>query len=350
LQAHSAVLDAVAALGDPSGDRIVFWDDSADALAYLQIGSGLSISGTMLSATGGGGGSSSPRTSTRLSLAAGVPVMTGAVAATGMLRVIPYGGNTIAVYDGSTSWSELAFSETAFDMTAAPGAVASRPHDVFAYNDSGALGIELVPWTNDTTRATALALVCGRYVKSGATTRTLLGTVYLDGSKQARWTPGSAAAGGGAGQLDVWNAHNRVTVVSETVDTTSSWTRAQGTTGPANAAGPGSGLNNRCTFILGLDDEPALCSVFGGGYTTNQFYVVQSALGLDSTTALAGSFSFWGGSASQFGGPAFGAYAGALVGRHFFQRMENALAGAGTCTFFGVSSVYRCAITTTLKM
>ena len=40
---------------DATADRIVFWDDSASKLAYLEAGSGLSISGTTLSATASGG-------------------------------------------------------------------------------------------------------------------------------------------------------------------------------------------------------------------------------------------------------------------------------------------------------
>lgn len=41
---------------DPNADRILFWDDSAGATAYLEIGSGLSVTGTTLTATGGVGG------------------------------------------------------------------------------------------------------------------------------------------------------------------------------------------------------------------------------------------------------------------------------------------------------
>lgn len=37
-------------------DQLVFWDDSASKLTYLSVGSGLSISGTTITATGGGGG------------------------------------------------------------------------------------------------------------------------------------------------------------------------------------------------------------------------------------------------------------------------------------------------------
>jgi hypothetical protein len=40
---------------DPAADRIVFWDDSASKLTHLEVGSGLSISGTTITATGGAG-------------------------------------------------------------------------------------------------------------------------------------------------------------------------------------------------------------------------------------------------------------------------------------------------------
>lgn len=39
-------------LADPGADRIVFWDDSAGAQAYLTAGTGLSISGTTMTVTG----------------------------------------------------------------------------------------------------------------------------------------------------------------------------------------------------------------------------------------------------------------------------------------------------------
>lgn len=41
-----------ASLVDPNADRIVFWDDSAGSTAFLEVGTGLSITGTTLSASG----------------------------------------------------------------------------------------------------------------------------------------------------------------------------------------------------------------------------------------------------------------------------------------------------------
>lgn len=45
-----------ASLSDPGADRIMFWDDSASAVAWLKIGTNLAISGDTLNASGGGAG------------------------------------------------------------------------------------------------------------------------------------------------------------------------------------------------------------------------------------------------------------------------------------------------------
>lgn len=54
--AFDAGLQQIADLADPNADRIVFWDDSAGAYTFLTVGSGLSITGTTITASGGGGG------------------------------------------------------------------------------------------------------------------------------------------------------------------------------------------------------------------------------------------------------------------------------------------------------
>lgn len=48
---ETALVTALAALGDPNVDRILFWDDSAGAYAYLAAGSGLTITGTTMTAS-----------------------------------------------------------------------------------------------------------------------------------------------------------------------------------------------------------------------------------------------------------------------------------------------------------
>ena len=56
VQAYDADLGVIAGLADPNADRILFWDDSAGAYAYLTAGTGLSITGTTIEATGAGSG------------------------------------------------------------------------------------------------------------------------------------------------------------------------------------------------------------------------------------------------------------------------------------------------------
>ena len=49
-----------AALTDPNADRIAFWDDSAGVMTWLTAGSGLTIAGTTITASGGGGSAPQP--------------------------------------------------------------------------------------------------------------------------------------------------------------------------------------------------------------------------------------------------------------------------------------------------
>lgn len=53
-QAQDFLLDDIADLTDPNADRIMFWDDSAGIMQWLTIGTGLSITDTTISSTGGG--------------------------------------------------------------------------------------------------------------------------------------------------------------------------------------------------------------------------------------------------------------------------------------------------------
>lgn len=53
-QATDAFLDDISALTDPGADRILFWDDSDGHIGWLTAGTGLSISGTTITANGSG--------------------------------------------------------------------------------------------------------------------------------------------------------------------------------------------------------------------------------------------------------------------------------------------------------
>ena len=116
----------------------------------------------------------------RLTLTTGVPVTSSDVTAATTLYFSPYNGNQIALYDGSSAWSIYEFSELSISLS---GKTADTNYDVFLYDNSGTLTLELVAWSSSgagsSTRATAITLQNGVYVKSGSTTKRYLGTIRI---------------------------------------------------------------------------------------------------------------------------------------------------------------------------
>lgn len=120
----------------------------------------------------------------RLTLETGVAVSMSDQADKTHLRFTPFEGKQVGLYSGS-SWDILSFSEVSLDMSAL---TASKMYDVFAYNNAGSLALEALAWSTASARATAWAVQDGVLVKSGAPTRRLLGSVYLDASQRLQDT------------------------------------------------------------------------------------------------------------------------------------------------------------------
>lgn len=53
---EALLIQQLNSLGDPGADRILFWDESANSYAWLELGTNLTITNTTLDASGGGGG------------------------------------------------------------------------------------------------------------------------------------------------------------------------------------------------------------------------------------------------------------------------------------------------------
>ena len=86
----------------------------------------------------------------------------------------------IVIYDGT----RLRLYDSA-EINAAVVLSAGLAKDVFIYDNSGTLALEYsAAWTNDTTRADALAAQSGLIVKSGTPTRRHVGTIYGAGTNQ----------------------------------------------------------------------------------------------------------------------------------------------------------------------
>ena len=116
----------------------------------------------------------------RLTLTSGVPVTTSDVTAATSVYFTPYKGNNLSLYNTEfEEWRFYEFSELTLSLS---GYTADYNYDIFVYESSGAPTLESLIWTNDTTRATALATQDGIYVKSGDTTRRYLGTIRTTGT------------------------------------------------------------------------------------------------------------------------------------------------------------------------
>ena len=113
----------------------------------------------------------------RLTPTSANPYGTGDIADVSTVYYTPATGNRIALYDGASAWDVITFSEGTIDVTSL---TASKPYDVFMYNNGGTATLETLVWTNGTTRATGLSYQDGVLVKTGATTRRYLGGIYVD--------------------------------------------------------------------------------------------------------------------------------------------------------------------------
>jgi hypothetical protein len=257
----------------------------------------------------------------RLTLSTGVPVTTSDVTGAGTLYYAIYTHNRIRIFDG-TRWKYYAFAERSLALTL----TADKNYDVFIYDNSGTLTLELsAAWTNDTTRADALTTQDGVYVKDGATSRLWLGTIRASGTDvtedSGNNTPGSAPA-----RRFVSNFYNRVARPLKLIESADSWTYSTATIRSWNNS-----ANNRAELVLCSAEIDATLD-FRGILTQDSSNVVVLAVGVDSTSALSGISATYAGASS---GAAHGMYHGFPgLGRHFLQCLERG-GTSGTTTFFG---------------
>jgi hypothetical protein len=254
----------------------------------------------------------------RLTLASTTPVTTSDQTAKTTLYYTPYKGNQLALYDGTSIWSIYSFSE----LSIAVPSTTNTMYDVFLYANAGTPILELLAWTNDTTRATALATQDGKLVKSGATTRRYVGSFRTTGTSGQ--TEDSMA------KRYVWNYYNRVLRRMSVIESTDNWTYTSATWRQARAS-----TANQLDYVVGVEEDivyaevRALWSNSGGGVDA---FV---GIGVDSTTAP-GTFL----SVVARGGAGQTSTSSALarqvlgLGRHTLVWLESGQA-AGTTTWYG---------------
>lgn len=263
----------------------------------------------------------------RLTLTSGTPVTTSDVTGATTVYYAPHKGSRIALYDGA-NWNIRTFSEKTCTLTTTciggGGALTSdKNYDLFIYDDNGTPTFDSpVAWTNNTTRATAIQLQDGVYVKSGATTRRYVGTIR---------TTSTTTTEDSTTKRFVWNYDNRVARTMRAVDTTDTWEYSAQSWRQANANSA-----NQLDFVVGVSEDTVESTVYGSFYNSTASYRnAYVGIGLDSTTANSASITPSSSATNAFWASLQATYRGLPgIGRHYFVWLEFG-AGSDTQTFGG---------------
>lgn len=212
----------------------------------------------------------------RLTVTTGKPVLAADATAQTTLLYDTFGTGVIWLYNG-TKW--IAYNITADELSLALDSASGhtgyhqsgKVFDVFGYLNSGVLSLCTSPqWTNDTTRAGALAKKNGILTNSAtmvlkcdttsatysaaANTATYLGSFRTTADGQTGWKCNPAAAAGGSNPLlSIYNPFNQVPVTCKEQDSSTAYTYASATYQKAdnNAA-------NSISVLDGLGNMPIM--------------------------------------------------------------------------------------------
>lgn len=257
----------------------------------------------------------------RLTLSSGIPVTTSDVTAATTLYFTPYHGSQVALFDGTSVWAAFSFTELSI---AVPNTTVQM-YDVFISQTAGVCALNLVAWTNDSTRATAIVLQNGVYVKSGATTNRYLGSF--------RTTASLGQTEDSKANRLVWNYIQRVPRQLSVFETTNSWNYTTATWRQANGAAA-----NQFGIVVGVAEGPIRITLLVGFSHSAGGVRAIVAIGEDSTSATPSvTKGSWGSIAPS--GTLYQQIMATFmtipaVGYHFYAWLERAQA-SGTMTWYG---------------
>jgi len=202
----------------------------------------------------------------RLTLTSATPVTTADVTAATTLYLSPLTGNRCTVLDANG----LATTLSSAEISIAVPNTSSQVYDVWVFSNSGVLALELLAWTNDTTRATAISRTTGVLTKTGDPTRRYVGSFRT--TTVAGQTEDSVA------KRYVWNYSNRVPRVMRVKEATDTWTY-NGVFRQANGAAA-----NQLDFVLGVAEVPVEAQVVATVSGNATGFPMWVSIGEDSTT------------------------------------------------------------------
>jgi len=207
----------------------------------------------------------------RLTVSSSDPVPTTDQSGT-TLYYLPYKSSKIALWNTTDSAWGLEDIGSSGVGIGTGGLSSSTNYDVFLYDNSGTLTLELVAWSSGTARATAISRKDGVWVKgssgSQSPERRYLGTirtVYGPGFKDAEQ------------ERFVWNVDNRIARTGATRDA-SNWSA----TNTGWAAMHSGASYWKYEFVRGLDEDP-IEAYLALVISSSGYYHI--GVGLDSTSS-----------------------------------------------------------------
>lgn len=252
----------------------------------------------------------------RLTLESGVPVSSSDQTAKTTLYATPYTSDRIGLYNG-TNWSLRQSNE----FSLALGTLTSgKNYDVFCYDNSGVPTLELLAWTNDSTRATALAYQNGVLSKSGALTRRYMGTIR---------TTSTTTTEDSESKRFVWNVSNQVARRASKTDSTSH-TYNSATWRQWNGA-----ASHQVECVLGQAQSVRIEAQFQGDTNATSGLAPYFGIGVDTTVAAGDAQALFKITATTTVDINFGVSAASsllAVGSHVLSVNERIL-GTGTANF-----------------
>jgi len=256
----------------------------------------------------------------RLTATTGIACTVSDVSGATSIYYTPVKGNRIELYDGA-SWNVRTFTEITISVL---GLIASRPYDVFLYDNASVVTAELTAWNNATSRNTSIERLNGVWVKNGAATRRYVGTIRINGS---------------GGQLDdtatsrsIYNEHNKCPRSLLKLDTTDNWTYTTATYRQANGS-----ATNTVGVMIGVQDVRLRLGV--RAYASNSSADIAIAVSIgdgSTTTAATGVLGMNGWTQTANGVNPLSADLDVVptVGWHDYNWIEWSTAG-GTTTWYG---------------
>ncbi len=233
-------------------------------------------------------------------------------------------GDRLSLYDGS-AWQSVSSPEVSISPT---GLTAGALYDVFAYNNAGTVTLEMsAAWASAISRTDAITTQNGVYVKSGATTRRLLGTVQATSSTTFERS---------ARTVDLVNIDNQLPFSVWRFESAPSWTYTTASWRQANA-----NTANQITVISPLGKNRIDLRCHSRSSPNNVGTVISVGIGYDATNACAcGAAIGRTYIASTTATPIIVSEVKhtATIGRHIYTWLEWSTA-LGTTTWYGANGV-----------